>query len=54
MFLHQHLLVPEDSPGPHPDLEDCDPDRPSLAEEAFEQLGVMNILGQSAQSLSGK
>jgi len=56
VFLHQHLLapMPEDFPGSDPDLENCDPDRPSLAEEAFEQLGVVNTLRQSAQGLSGK
>ncbi|KAL0049053.1 hypothetical protein WJX82_005155 [Trebouxia sp. C0006] len=55
VFLHQHLLapMPENFPGPHPDLENCDPDRPSLAEEAYEQLGVVNTLRQSAQNLSG-
>ncbi len=46
--------MPEDFPGPDPDLENYDPDRPSLAEEAFEQLGVVNTLRQSAQNLSGK
>ncbi|KAL0029006.1 hypothetical protein WJX77_011645 [Trebouxia sp. C0004] len=55
VFLHQHLLapMPEDFPGPDPDLENCDPDRPSLAEEAFEQLCVVNMLRQFAPSLSG-
>lgn len=47
--------MPEDLPGSYSDLENCDPDRPSLAEEAFEQLGVVvNTLRESAQSLSGK
>ena len=56
VFLHQHLLAPtpEDFPGPDPDVEKHDPDRPSVAEEAFEQLGVVNMLRQSAQGLSGK
>ncbi|DBA86312.1 TPA: hypothetical protein ACH3X2_005549 [Trebouxia sp. C0005] len=55
VFLHQHLLapMPVHFPGPDSDLENCDPDRPCLAEEAFQQLGVVDMLRQSAQSLSG-
>lgn len=46
--------MPVHFPGPDSDLENCDPDRPCLAEEAFQQLGVVDMLRQSAQSLSGK
>ena len=55
-FLHQHLLTPscEHVPGSDPDLESCDPDRPSLAQEAFEQPQLVQAVTVSAQALSGE
>ena len=54
-FLHQHLLTPslEHVPALDPDIESCDPDRPSLALEAFEQPLLVQTVMLSAQSLSG-
>lgn len=53
-FLHSQLLAPV----PHhaisdPDLEDHEPDRPCLAEEAFEQPALVDTLRAAVQHLSG-
>ncbi|KAL3149964.1 hypothetical protein ABBQ38_013324 [Trebouxia sp. C0009 RCD-2024] len=53
-FLHQQLLAP--IPGhrlSEPDLEEDDPDRPCLADEAFVQPEVVDTLRAAVQHISG-
>ena len=54
-FLHQQLLAPSFDQISHstPDLESCDPDNPSLAQEAFEQPQLIQDVTLSAKGLSG-
>lgn len=53
-FLHQQLLAPIPSHRLfEPDLEDDEPDRPCLADEAFEQPEVVDALRAAVQHFSG-
>lgn len=55
-FLHQQLFAPAhkgQTSGSDPDLESDGSDQPSLAEAAFVQPDVVEVLRQSAEGLSG-
>lgn len=53
-FLFRQLLAPITSHAfPESDLESDEPDRPCLAEEAFDQPAVVDILRAAVQRLSG-